>query len=119
MLPSPSPALTAYAFGHVQVDGRPHSRDLIALPGRVIADWRRLRGHRLQAADLDAVLADPPEILVVGQGHFGRMVVDPSASAALEANGVKLEAHWTARAVERYMELRGRRRVGAALHLTC
>lgn len=117
--PIPSPALTGYAFGRLDVDGQPHSRDLIALPGRVVADWRRLRGHRLQVPDLEAILADPPQRLIIGQGHFGRMKVDERAAAALREAGIRFEALWTAKAVARYMELRERERVGAALHLTC
>lgn len=119
MLPTPSPALTGYAFGRIDVDGEPHQRDLIALPGRIIADWRRLRGHRLQVEDLAAVFADPPELLIVGQGYFGRMKIDDRAAAALRERGIPLNALPTSSAVERYMMLRERKRVAAALHLTC
>lgn len=118
-LPGEPPVLSDYAFGGIQVDGEPHSEDLIVLPDRVIPSWWRRRGHRLQLPDMDAILAAAPEVLVVGQGYFGRMKVDTSVIADLKRRGIELRAERTSRAVETYQKLRVRRRVVAALHLTC
>jgi len=118
-LPADPPVLSDYAFGGIRVDGESHREDLIVLPERVIPSWWRRRGHRLQLADMDAILDASAEVLVVGTGYFGRMKVDSTVVAELRRRGIELRAERTSRAVETYQSLRGRRRVVAALHLTC
>ena len=112
------PAVTGYSFGRVEVDGRPHTRDLIVLPDRVVADWWRRDGHSLVIEDLEEVVDELPERLIVGCGAQGRLRPDPSVVEALRRRGVEMEALPTEAAVERYSEL-DPARTAAALHLTC
>ena len=113
------PSLTDYAFGGIQVDGEHHREDLIVLPDRVVRPWWRKRGHRLQLVDMETILEAAPEVLVVGQGYFGRMKVDSSVVVEMKRRGIELRVEWTPTGVETYQRLRERRRVVAALHLTC
>lgn len=111
-----------YRFGRVVADGREHASDLIVLPEGVHAGWRRREGHRLVPEDLAPIEGAGIEVLVIGTGAAGLMRVPPETLAALEARGMKVHAARTGRAVELYAELAGtapRRRVAAALHLTC
>ncbi len=117
--PSNPPSLSDYTFGGIQIDGEHHREDLIVLPDRVIPSWWRRRGHRLQLADMDAIIEAEPDVLVVGQGYFGRMKVDSAVVADLRQRGIELRVEWTTAAVATYQELREGRRVAAALHLTC
>ncbi len=117
--PRQPPSLSDYAFGGISVDGEHLREDLIVGPDGVVPSWWRKRGHRLQLADMDAIFAADPEVLVVGQGYFGRMKVDSSVVVELKRRGIELRAEWTPNAVETYQRLRERRRVVAALHLTC
>jgi hypothetical protein len=100
------------------VDGREHTLDLIVLPLRVIAGWRRRDGHSLHVEDLEHVLDELPERLIVGCGAHGRLRPDPGALETLSRRGVEVEVHDTAAAVRRYGEL-DERATAAALHLTC
>jgi hypothetical protein len=113
--------IEGYSPGRVVVDGVEHTRDVIVLPDRVVADWRRRRGHSLVLEDLDDVLGELPGRLVVGCGYSGRLEPDPAVVEALAERGVEVEALPTDRAVARYDELRERNpaAVAAALHLTC
>jgi hypothetical protein len=113
--------LSDYRFGHVNVDGVEHTKDVIVLPDRVVGNWWRRDGHSLVMADLDEVLDELPECLVVGCGADGRLSPDPGVAAALAQRGVEMEALPTAEAVERYSELEAANpaAVAAALHLTC
>jgi hypothetical protein len=63
--------LQDYRFGWLTVDGHEHTRDLIVLPDRVVADWWQREGHSLAIEDLDEVLDELPARLVlgVGSGH--------------------------------------------------
>lgn len=112
------PTITDYRFGHVLVDGDEHTRDVIVLPDRVVADWWRADGHSLVIADLDQVLDELPERLIVGCGANGMLRPDPGVVEALAARGVEMEALPTADAVSRYGKL-DPSRTAAALHLTC
>jgi hypothetical protein len=109
-----------YSFGSINVDGRRYEGDLIIYPSKISSEWYRKDGHRLQIEDISEVLADPPEVLVVGQGHSGRMQVDPRVVEVLSKLRVQLVAAPTRRACDAFNKLsREGRRVVAALHLTC
>ncbi len=111
--------IDAYEFGRIVVDGRTFTQDIILLPDGVQDSWWRREGHRLQLVDIDTVLAAKPEVLIVGQGQPGRMVVDPEVSQTLKQMGIQLLELPTAQACRSFNELAGKRRVAAALHLTC
>jgi hypothetical protein len=112
------PRVEGYRFGHVVVDGKEQTRDLIVLPERVLTNWWRADGHRLVLADLDDVLDELPGRLLVGTGACGQLHTDPETIAELRRRGIEVEALPTAEAVRRYREL-DPRRTAAALHLTC
>jgi hypothetical protein len=113
------PTIDNYGFGRITIDGETHTADLVILPDRVIAGWWRDEGHELHAGDLAPVLDAAPEVLVVGTGANGRMQVKDDARRAAAEAGIELLASPTAEAIDTYNSLRERRRVAAALHLTC
>jgi hypothetical protein len=114
-----TPEIEGYRFGRIVVDGETHTKDLIILPDRVAGGWWRKEGHRLDARDLDAVFEARPEVVIVGQGAYGRMQVPPETEQAIEERGMELITQSTRQACETYNELREKRPVAAALHLTC
>jgi hypothetical protein len=110
--------LSEYSFGSLTVDGERHTRDLIVLPDRVVAEWWRREGHSLAIEDLDEVIDELPDRLILGCGAYGRLEPPPAVLDQLRARGVEVEAMPTAEAVRRYGEL-DPKRTAAALHLTC
>ena len=112
------PVIEGYGFGHVRIDGREETRDVIVLPGRVVRDWWRKDGHGLVLDDLEGVLDELPGRLLVGTGAYGRLRPDPTTIETLRSRGIEVEALPTAEAVNRYAEL-DPRTTAAALHLTC
>ncbi len=107
-----------YRFGHVVVDGQTHTRDVIVLPARVVANWWRREGHGLVLDDLAEVIDELPERLVVGAGATSQMRPDPGALEALRRRGIEVEVLPTTKAVRRFAEC-DPARTAAALHLTC
>jgi hypothetical protein len=107
-----------YRFGHVVVDGREETRDVIVLPHRVVSNWWRVDGHSLVLDYLYDVLNELPEPLIVGTGASSQMCPDPSTLDRLRERGVQVECLPTDRAVIRFGELDSAR-TAAALHLTC
>jgi hypothetical protein len=109
-----------YKFGQIVIDGQTYDRDLLILADRVSTGWWRDQGHRLALADLEEVLADPPQVLIVGTGRYGRMSILPETEQALAAQNVELVARPSKAACQTYNEMASAgKRVVAALHLTC
>jgi len=113
------PRIQSYSFGEIIIDGRRYSSDVIVYPDRVDSQWWREEGHLLSPADIWEVLQTPPEVLVIGQGSAGRMDVPVETRRQLQDAGTEVIAEPTEQACRTYNRLRGRRRVVAALHLTC
>ena len=108
-----------YEFGLIVIEGQTFKNDVLIWPGRVKSDWWRQEAHLLQLDDVAEALAANPQVLVVGQGEPGKMQVDPALSAYLQDRGVELMAFPTREACRVINDLRGKRRLAAALHLTC
>jgi hypothetical protein len=111
--------INSYDFGHITIDGKRYSRDLIVFPDRVKAGWWRKEGHRLQMEDLTEVLEAKPEVLVVGTGYYGEMTVPAETRKQVESKGIELVIQKTADAAQSLNRLITSRNVVAALHLTC
>ena len=111
--------IDSYEFGQIVIDGVTYRQDLLIWPGRILKDWWRQQSHLLQAEDVFEALAANPEVLVVGQGQPGRLQVDPALAAYLKEKGIDLIALPTREACQTINRLTGKRRLAAALHLTC
>jgi hypothetical protein len=108
-----------YEFGLIVIDGQTFKTDILIWPGRIKSDWWRGEAHLLQLDDVVEALAAHPQVLVVGRGDPGEMQVDPALAAYLKDQGVELMEHPTREACRIINDLDGRRRLAAALHLTC
>jgi hypothetical protein len=111
--------IDSYEFGRIVVDGRAYTQDLILLPEGIQDSWWRQEGHLLQVGDIAGALAGKLEVLIVGQGQPGRMQVDADLVQYLQEKGIELMAMPTDRACTTFNSLTGKRKVAAALHLTC
>jgi hypothetical protein len=111
--------IDSYEFGAIVIDGRTYRQDLLIWPGTIKSDWWRIEGHLLQLPDLTEVFQANPQVLVVGQGAYGNMVIDQEVEKYLREQGIELIAHPTGEAVQAINARSGRTRLAAALHLTC
>jgi len=111
--------IDSYDFGLIVIDGRSYHQDLLIWPGRIKSDWWRRESHLLQLDDVAEALTAAPEVLVVGTGQPGRMEVDPTLAAFLKDRGIDLVVTPTREACRIINSLADKRRLAAALHLTC
>ena len=111
--------IDSYKFGHIVIDGKPYTSDVIIYPDRVESRWWRKEGHSLCMDDIQDILAGKPEVLVLGQGKPGLMKVPDGVRTAIRSRGIELFVSGTRDAVEKYNELSRVKKVAAALHLTC
>jgi hypothetical protein len=112
--------INSYNFGRVVIDGRRYANDVIILRDRIVDNWWRKEGHRLDIRDLSEVLPENPEILVVGTGHRGLVKIPVETHAYIASMGIDLVAQRSKEACETYNQLKkSGRDVVAALHLSC
>lgn len=114
-----NPHIDSYQFGKIVIDGKVHTKDVIILPDRVLANWWRDKGHQLQVADLNEVFAVNPDVLIVGMGASSRMKISQEVVIAAQSNGIELIPMPTEAACQEYTRRIVDNSVAAALHLTC
>jgi|UniRef100_A0A7C5ER41 hypothetical protein len=111
--------IESYSFGQIVIDGVTYRQDLLIWPGHIKKDWWRRESHLLQLEDVAEALEAEPEVLVVGMGNPGRMQVDPALALHLRNKHIHLVAVPTQEACRLINAMSGKRRLAAALHLTC
>jgi len=109
-----------YDFGVIIINGKEYRSDVIITPKRVISDWWRLEGHRLQIPDVRDYLLEDADEVVIGTGYDGMMSVDNEVIDAFRRRGKNVHILKTREAVKLYNELVDKgKKVLAFLHLTC
>ena len=111
--------IDSYHFGQVTIDGKEYSSDVIIFPGRVPGAWKRSKSHEVRPGDIDAALAENPEVIIIGSGAAGLVEVLPEVKQVLENKGIKLVIEPTGDACNTYNRLSRAQKAVAALHLTC
>jgi hypothetical protein len=108
-----------YDFGHITIDGKHFTRDVIIYPNRIDDNWWRKEGHRLHLDDLKEVLTSPPEIIIIGTGANGVMKVPSDVIDYLKSQAIHVIIEKTAQACKEFNQLEKKENVVVALHLTC
>jgi hypothetical protein len=108
-----------YSFGSITIDGKTYTSDVIIYPDKVDSSWWRKEGHSLHIVDLKDVINVKPEILIIGTGYSGAMVVPEETISYLKAQNIEVHVARTEKAVELFNKFQKGKKTVAALHLTC
>lgn len=108
-----------YTFGTITIDGKTYTSDVIIYPEKVDSSWWRKQGHSLCISDLKDIIPEKPEVLVIGTGYSGAMVVPEETITYIKSKGIDIHIARTAKAVELFNRFRKDKKTIAALHLTC
>ncbi len=111
--------IDSYQFGQIVINGKKYSSDVIIFPDRVQDAWWRSKGHELSLEDITGVMAENPEVLIVGTGASEQMKVPPEVQKDIEARDINLIVEPTSEACNTYNWLSRTQKVVAALHITC
>ena len=111
-------------FGRIVINGEPYEHDVVVYPsGKVeerkkwISKGKHGTSHRLDPEELREYLKEDFDVLVVGTGFYGYLSLLPeSRELVREKDVIELP---TGKAVEKFNELVGKRRVLAVFHVTC
>lgn len=109
-----------YAFGRIVVAGTVYSNDIKIVQGKVIPDWWRRRGHLVEPADVEDILAARPDALVIGKGKPGLMKVSVRLRDLLDESGIRLIEKKTTKAIDIFNGLlKQGDNVAAGFHISC
>ncbi len=114
------PIVDHYDFGEIIVNGVVYEHDLIITPSGVRPDWWRVEGHRLQLTDVKDVIDINVDVVVIGTGYDGRMVVDDDVIEAFRKRGAEVYVLKSRQAVKKYNEeVENGKKALLLIHLTC
>ncbi len=112
--------IDSYDFGSIVIEGKSYSSDVIILPGKVVDDWWRLEGHRLQIPDVRDYLLEDVNSVVIGTGYYGMMRVDNEVIDAFRKRSREVYVVRSREAVKKYNELvKAGKKVILFIHLSC
>ena len=111
-------------FGKITVDGKTYEHDIVVYPsGRVekrkkwLSKEKHGTSHRLDPDELGEYLSEEFDVLLVGTGFYGKLSLLPESRELVR--GKEVVELPTGKAVERFNELWGKRKVLAVFHVTC
>ena len=111
--------IDSYNFGHIVIDGKEYTTDVIIFPDHVMDHWWRRSGHSLVVEDIDEIIRTRPEVLIIGCGASGVLRVPEETKEYIQKQGIELILENTREACDIFNNLCKEKRVAAGLHLTC
>ncbi len=111
--------IESYEFGKMVVGGETFRSDVIVYPDSVKSGWWRKEGHRLDIQDLREVIEADPEVVIVGTGCYGRLVVPDELVEEIARKEIELRASETSVAIESYNNISKDKKTVGVFHLTC
>ena len=109
-----------FSFGKIIVNGVSYTSDIKIIQGKVIPEWWRKSGHRVDADDIKNILKSKPDILVIGKGKPGLMKSSRSLREFLKDNEIELIEEKTSKAVQTFNRLlKAGKDVAAGFHVSC
>lgn len=108
-----------YNFGHITVNGKEYTSDLIIYPEKIDASWWRKEGHNICMEDIKDIIEKKPEIIIFGKGSPGLMKIPKDIQSKLKDSGFEIYVSNTKSAVKKYNDISDKKNTVAALHLTC
>jgi hypothetical protein len=109
-----------YSSGRIIVNDITYHQDLKIIQGRVVDNWWRKTGHRVDVNDMKDVLDASPDIIVIGTGYAENMRVSKDLTSETRQRDIQLIAENTNKAVQTFNDLVSKgKNVSGAFHLTC
>ncbi len=109
-----------FSFGNIVIDGVSYASDIKIIRRKVVPNWWRKSGHRVESDDIQDIMKDKPEILVLGKGQPGQMAATKELRNILSKNSIELIEESTPQAIKTFNRLiQEGKNVAAGFHLTC
>ena len=109
-----------FSFGNIVIDGRTFTSDIKIVNGRIVSDWWRRKGHRVDLEDIRDIIEAKPEIVVIGKGSPGMMKTTSEVRNYMENSRIRLIEEKTAKAIDTFNQLtQAGEKVAGGFHLGC
>jgi polyphosphate kinase 2 (PPK2 family) len=113
------PMVDRFEFGAIEIDGQIYKSDVMILPDGSVELWQHKDEHIVHIKDLKGIIKAKPEVLVIGLGTIGNVVLGKKAERKLQKAEVEVKAFKTDKACETYNSIRGQRKIAVILHVDC
>lgn len=119
------PKIDKLSWAKIKVDGKDYHQVLLVGEEVIPRDVNKLESlfgttHRIGDWEKEKLLANQPEIVIIGNGWSGVLKVDEEFKAKCAKAGVDLRVVLTPKAAEEYNQLiKDGKRVNALIHTTC
>jgi len=110
--------IESYQPGKIVVRGKEHTSDVIVYADHVDHTWQRRQSDYLADYDIQDVMADPPQVLIVGTGAERVLKVSPQLKQAMRDSGVELVVAPTEEACRAYNRYSLHKKTTACLCVT-
>jgi len=110
--------IESYQPGKIVVRGKEYSSDVIVYADHVDHTWQRRQRDYLGDYDIQDVIADLPQVLIVGTGAEGALRVSPQLKQAMRDSGVELVVASTEQACRAYNRYSQHKKTTACLRVT-
>ena len=111
--------IDSYSFGSYIINGKEHKWD-IKLINKNVFRWVGRNGHNIIIDDIRDLIAEKPEILIIGIGASGLINVSDKIKEFIKVRGIKLIIEKTGAACNEYNNaLKSNKKVCAIMHGTC
>lgn len=101
-------------YGGVLVIG-----DSVIPRGKSLANKVFGTSHAISNQELEMLIANTPDVIIVGTGQSGALEVREDVRKELEKADIELEVYKTTEAIRRYNEISTLKKVNALVHTTC
>lgn len=112
-----APMIQAFEYGRITIADKDYTKDVLISPGGDIGISKRENEHVVTMEDIKPLIKEKPEVLILGLGTIGMVKVRPDVKKKVSAQGIKLHAYKTEKAVELYRDLRSQKSTAALIHL--
>jgi hypothetical protein len=119
------PHINSTEFGSITIDSKKYGQVVIVGDKVVEREYDRLKklfgtSHKIGDWELEELLKDKPEIIVIGTGQSGALVVDKEIIDAIKREGIELIIEETPQATMIYNDrVTEGKKINALIHTTC
>ena len=108
-----------FEFGAIEINGQIYKSDVMILPDGSVESWHHEDEHTLHIEDMKGIIKAKPEVLVIGLGTVGNVVLEAEVEQKLQEEPIEVMAFKTEKACDTYNAIRGQRKVAAIFHVDC
>jgi len=107
-------------FGSIMVGNKKYDNDVFVSYRDTVKEGETNSRHLISKKELDLLLADKPDVIVLGTGQEGCMKISPDSSELAKNRGIEIVESKTPDAIKKFNHLyaSGRKVVGY-MHVTC